>query len=739
MSGPPGAHYVSGAYTHLLDYKYGFRLLQQYHLILDTALEAELLQKRTLTLPNKMLCFTLILSTITALATLVNGSGYTAPEWSLTNQNQSALFGYQLVGSRLYNTSEVCKNVSVASHGVWNGHVNPTYVQRAFCDQVGWDLGSWLQYEGITSNIRFFNTGTFLSQLLYAFDSSQFLNVTMGSNITVPINPYTHLCAYLQPDYLEAFNIDSVRVRTALCAASNLTLVPPAPSNTSALNDTLLDTYNEYVSTLFSYLLISSSTTTSEADELCFMARDGEPGVENTGMKGSVVYNVACGRDGRRLSENEAGFAMQRWTTKVFLLALDNASDEGAWRAWLCATLSAKAMRVTGLDGAGVMEELLPVHLDPGRDPGSNIRICGTTPAEIALKLSHELFKAFTVFSEMTLQPILMLEGEDSARTSSSSLAAVNDHMHRTLPPIDENWITKPCGNPDGIRYILPPIRDSEPSSLLVTSSDKATTQFTLFPQLIPELRLMVWQHALPMLRGKLLYPYRKGCWVFEDIGLEQDSNGDNLYIRFDTTRLKPLRIALPLYSVNREARDVTIKWLQKHRTTISRTRRSCVHKASRRFRPQHDTMFLPSTKLKRFAMELARRPFKRDMLNRHFSSSNPALPRLAVTSVGLQLLKGDLLDMFFESAGTINTIFVVDDASVSSLQALEASGGKVVVELPDRPAARVKWSFLEGVGEVSGNDEQARARLKEYVEGFEISSFTPDGFELEVQLVNLA
>lgn len=180
----------------------------------------------------------------------------------------------------------------------------------------------------------------------------------MGSNITVPISPYTHLCAYLQPAYLEAFNIDSSRVRTALCAASNLTLIPPAPTNTSALNSTLLDRYDEYVSTLFSYVLISSSTTTPEADELCFMAREGEPGVENTGMKGSVVYNVACGRDGRRMSDNESGFALQRWTTKVFLLALENVSDEGSWRAWLCANLSAKAMAVTGLDGAGVMEEV---------------------------------------------------------------------------------------------------------------------------------------------------------------------------------------------------------------------------------------------------------------------------------------------------------------------------------------------------------------------------------------------
>ena len=359
--------------------------------------------------------------------------------------------------------------------------------------------------------------------------------------------------------------------------------------------------------------------------------------------------------------------------------------------------------------------------------------------------MSHALFQDFSMFHEMNLQPIPipMLRSENPTQTSSSSLHAVNDHMHHTLPPIDKNWVPNPCGNPDGIRYTLPPIRDTESSSLpLDTSSDKATTHFTLFPQLIPELRLMIWQHALPTLRGnprgKLLYPYRKGCWVFEDMGLEPDSNGDDLYIRFDTTRLKPLRVALPLYSVNREAHDVTTKWLQEHRMTVSRTRRSCVHKASRRFRPQHDTMFLPSTKLKKFAMELARRPFKRDMLNLHFASSNPALPRLAVTPVGLQLLKGDLLDMFFESAGTINTIFVVDGASVSSLQALGAAGGDVVVELPDQPVARVKWSFLEGIGEVSGDDERARARLKEYVEGFEISSFTPDGFELEVQLVDL-
>jgi hypothetical protein len=90
-----------------------------------------------------MKCFTLILSIITALATVVSGSGYTAPEWSMVNQNQSALFGYQLVGSRLFNTSQVCNNLSIASHGVWNGHVDTTYVQRELLHtiEVQWFCG----------------------------------------------------------------------------------------------------------------------------------------------------------------------------------------------------------------------------------------------------------------------------------------------------------------------------------------------------------------------------------------------------------------------------------------------------------------------------------------------------------------------------------------------------------------------------------------------------------------------
>lgn len=70
------------------------------------------------------------------------------------------------------------------------------------------------------------------------------------------------------------------------------------------------------------------------------------------------MYNVVCGRDGRRMSENEAGLAMRTWTTKVFLNVLENASGEAGWMEWLCGNLDAVSMNVVALDGEAVMEEV---------------------------------------------------------------------------------------------------------------------------------------------------------------------------------------------------------------------------------------------------------------------------------------------------------------------------------------------------------------------------------------------
>jgi hypothetical protein len=71
----------------------------------------------------------LLIGVIATFFTFAHGSGYTAPAYTLKANNQSMLLGYQLYGSQIYNASAVCKDITVASHGIWN-QVETWMVQR---------------------------------------------------------------------------------------------------------------------------------------------------------------------------------------------------------------------------------------------------------------------------------------------------------------------------------------------------------------------------------------------------------------------------------------------------------------------------------------------------------------------------------------------------------------------------------------------------------------------------------
>jgi hypothetical protein len=269
----------------------------------------------------------------------------------------------------------------------------------------------------------------------------------------------------------------------------------------------------------------------------------------------------------------------------------------------------------------------------------------------------------------------------------------------------------------------------------------KLFTKFTLFPKLITELRLEIWRLALPTSLSRsnvrLLYPYRERCWVFDPVRLQPDPNVEHLYIRFDTDRLEPLHVALPLYSVNREARSITVKWLQEQRATIPRSSSSSsnAYEFLRPFRPTTDAVFVPTAKVEHFVMELVDRPFEPDMLDRNFGTSDPALSRLAVMPEGLQALKGDLIDIFFQSGGTIGTICVVDRPSI--LPEPEDGSEIGILELTE-PLARLRWSSTRSEWEGFSDHREKLKRLERYVEGLSIPADSPRGFEMEVQLVGL-
>jgi hypothetical protein len=104
-----------------------------------------------------------------------------------------------------------------------------------------------------------------------------------NASIAYSPHPFAHLCAVLQPAYLEAFDLDSARIRSAFCSAANVLSLPPTPVATTSLSWDVLASYSETVSTLFAYLLISSSRNSGEADEICTKTIERQAEVENSG------------------------------------------------------------------------------------------------------------------------------------------------------------------------------------------------------------------------------------------------------------------------------------------------------------------------------------------------------------------------------------------------------------------------------------------------------------------------
>ncbi|RAL08127.1 2EXR domain-containing protein, partial [Aspergillus homomorphus CBS 101889] len=88
-----------------------------------------------------------------------------------------------------------------------------------------------------------------------------------------------------------------------------------------------------------------------------------------------------------------------------------------------------------------------------------------------------------------------------------------------------------------------------------------APTSFPLFPKLPTELRLMIWEHALPApIEEQPLYFYNQTRWT---CGVcEHDIITDEKrYVNFQHGQVAPLQINIPLYFVNREAHKIALSW----------------------------------------------------------------------------------------------------------------------------------------------------------------------------------
>jgi hypothetical protein len=265
------------------------------------------------------------------------------------------------------------------------------------------------------------------------------------------------------------------------------------------------------------------------------------------------------------------------------------------------------------------------------------------------------------------------------------------------------------------------------------------TANFAFFPQLITEIRWEIWQLALPDSFRKALYPYRKGCWVIEEMGLEPDPNGEDLEMRFDFSFLEPLRIRLPLYDVNREARDVVLKHMKTHKLVSGRDSSTSAFHYLRPFDARTDTMFLQSSDISSFVGETTERIHEPDMVERYVSINYPILERVAVTLGGFESLMDGWLEELFDFTGSITSLYVVDVAGNSrvNLDHVEDASIFSSLILDDAHYARLAWSKSRRQWEASG-DSETSSQMRNILANICTSGSRTSDYDLEIQLVHL-
>jgi len=176
----------------------------------------------------------------------------------------------------------------------------------------------------------------------------------------------------------------------------------------------------------------------------------------------------------------------------------------------------------------------------------------------------------------------------------------------------------------------------------------------------------MIWEEVLPDV-GPCLFPYRRGCWTHVKVPPDDEEDGD--YVEWVADELGHLQIALPIATVNREARSAALAWARRNGLTMQlpaspgQNPPVAVAVAIRKFDPARDTVFVPSHEWHRFLNEPQA---VAGSVSEFFDlpvSSQFSLTRLAITKSTLRRSGGDWIGVY--DYFDIKDLFIlsVDDA----------------------------------------------------------------------------
>ncbi|KAF3769135.1 hypothetical protein M406DRAFT_28429, partial [Cryphonectria parasitica EP155] len=194
---------------------------------------------------------------------------------------------------------------------------------------------------------------------------------------------------------------------------------------------------------------------------------------------------------------------------------------------------------------------------------------------------------------------------------------------------------------------------------------------FPLFPNLPVELRIQIWQNALPDNIGPALYMYKRGCWRHRLLTESEygytptgDEN-DNWVLEFCYALLGDSQLNITLLFVNSEARDVALAWAAKQAPDTRIVEKDSLMMLVRPFKPESDAIYVTVDDWDTFLGEESELPYDLgwDRIDRIYGS-HCAVTRLAVPEA-LFRQKEDhwrcLTDLFI-SWSCVETLYIVAD-----------------------------------------------------------------------------
>lgn len=210
--------------------------------------------------------------------------------------------------------------------------------------------------------------------------------------------------------------------------------------------------------------------------------------------------------------------------------------------------------------------------------------------------------------------------------------------------------------------------------------SIKASTSSTFsLPSLPPELRIQIWNDALPLNDKGAIFFYRKDCWAPR--WLEESDAGylagcDNIVFSFDLNLLEKVTVKehLPLASVNREARGSALAWAYKQGIEYPVNENVQQHAMVRSFDPTRDILFVRTWH--EFFIDASDRMFEPDLHERTISS-HPVYARIAIPEAQLFADWEAIGDLFVEQWFWPDVLYIIINTPMYAQMEIESVGAQ--------------------------------------------------------------